>query len=62
MNNLIKFVISIAFLIAAVSSQDTEIEEASTGLYQIEGKIFPPEIDNNLQWTRDTEVKILIKN
>ena len=51
-----KFVISLALLLAVVSGQDTEIEEASSGLFQIEGKIFPPEIGDNNLWTQDTQV------
>lgn len=50
------FVISMTLLMAIVSGQDTEIEEASTGLYQIEGKIFAPEIGDNNLWTQDTQV------
>jgi hypothetical protein len=56
MNKIIKIVISLALIVAKVSSQDTEIEEASTGLYQIEGKIFPPEIGEENNWTQDTQV------
>lgn len=59
MNKIIKFVISLVLIVASVCSQDTEIEEASTGLFQIEGKIFPPEIGDNNLWTQDTQVKKL---
>lgn len=57
MNKIPNFVILLALIVASVSGQDTDIEEASTGLYQIEGKIFSPEIfdDKNL-WIQDTQV------
>lgn len=56
MKILINSLISLLLIIASVSSQDTDIEESSTGLYQIEGKIFPPEILSNSKWTQETEV------
>lgn len=52
-----KLLISLVLIISTVSSQETEIEEASTGLYQIEGKIHSPEIGDNFKWTQETQVK-----
>lgn len=54
----LKFLISLSLFIITVGCQETEIEEAATGLYQIEGKIFPPEIGNENfnKWTQDTQV------
>lgn len=53
---LVKLVILLALIINTVSCQETEIEEASTGLHQIEGKIFSPEIGDNFKWTQETQV------
>lgn len=56
-----RFAIFILFLLKAVSSQlpDTDIEENSTGWYQIEGKVYPPELyDTNEKWQEETEISV----
>lgn len=52
----VKLLISLVLIINTVSCQDTEIEEASTGLHQIEGRIFSPEILDNFKFTQETTV------
>jgi hypothetical protein len=58
------YFISIIALFCAIDlslSQDTEIEENSTGLYQVEGKVYPPELSNDenyKNWIQDTEIVI----
>lgn len=55
------FVIFAIFLFNFVSSQISDggdIEESSTGLYTIEGKVYPPEISNENNWQDETLVFI----
>jgi hypothetical protein len=33
-----------------------DIEEQSSGLYQIEGKVYPPEIGNENNWQDETQI------
>ena len=49
----------VLFLVNLVSSQvlDSEIDE-DNGLYTIEGKVYPPEIDNNNNWQAETTIEI----
>lgn len=46
-------------LVSLVSSQvlDSELDE-DNGLYTIEGKVYPPEIDNNNNWQEETSIQI----
>lgn len=52
-------VILTLFLVNFASSQvyDTEIDEENEGFYTIEGKVYPPEIENDNNW-QDTEIQI----
>lgn len=55
-----KFYICFLFLLKVVSSQlsDTDIEENSSGWYQVEGKVYPPEIGTENNWQEDTQIII----
>lgn len=55
-----KFVICVLLLLKVVSSQipDTDVDESSTGWYQIEGKVYPPEIGTDENWQEDTQIII----
>lgn len=56
-----KFAIIICFafiFINNVLSEDTDIEENSTGLYQIEGKVYAPDLGDNDNWISDTEISL----
>lgn len=55
-----KFYIFFLFFLKTVSSQlpDTDVEENSTGWYQIEGKVYPPEIGTENNWQEDTQIII----
>lgn len=55
-----KFTIFILILLKTVSSQitDTDVEENSSGWYQIEGKVYPPEIGTDEIWQEDTQIII----
>lgn len=55
-----KFVICVLLLFKVVSSQipDTDVDESSTGWYQIEGKVYPPEIGTDENWQEDTQIII----
>lgn len=58
-----KFYIFLVLLLKTVSSQipDTEVEENSHGFYQIEGKVYPPEIydsSENINWQEETTIQI----
>lgn len=33
-----------------------DLDEPSTGLYQIEGKVYPPEIGNENNWQDETQI------
>lgn len=46
----------IGCLQSAASEDSMDIEEHSTGLYQIEGKVYSPEIDNNNNWQDETQI------
>lgn len=54
-----KISLFILFLLKTVSSQlpDTDVEENSTGWYQIEGKVYPPELGED-NWQEDTQIII----
>lgn len=55
-----KFTIFILVLLKTVSSQiaDTDVEENPSGWYQIEGKVYPPEIGTDENWQEDTQIII----
>jgi hypothetical protein len=55
-----KFTIFLVLLLKTVSSQipETDVEENSSGWYQIEGKVYPPEIGSNEVWQEDTQIVI----
>ncbi|KAG5669153.1 hypothetical protein PVAND_017048 [Polypedilum vanderplanki] len=58
--NLISIICLIS-IFNGLLAQDTEIEENSTGLYQIEGKVYPPELstdENYKNWVQDTEIVV----
>jgi hypothetical protein len=46
--------------ISSSLSQDTEIEEPSTGLYEIEGKVYSPELFSNddKNWINDIQIHV----
>lgn len=54
------FVVFILFLMKTVTSElsDSDIEENSSGWYQIEGKVYPPEIGTSENWQEDTQIII----
>lgn len=56
-----KISILILFILKVVSSQipDTDVEENTTEWYQIEGKVYPPELyESNENWQEDTQILI----
>lgn len=57
---IMKFTIFILVLLKTVSSQiaDTDVEENPSGWYQIEGKVYPPEIGTDENWQEDTQIII----
>lgn len=57
--SIMKISLFILFLLKTVSSQlpDTDVEENSTGWYQIEGKVYPPELGED-NWQEDTQIII----
>jgi ER membrane protein complex subunit 7 len=54
------FSIFLIFLLKVVSSQipDTDVEENSSGWYQIEGKVYAPEIGTEENWQEETQIII----
>jgi ER membrane protein complex subunit 7 len=50
--------ITLLFCITIAYSQDMIEEPSSTGLYQVEGKVYNPElqIENSFEFTKDTEL------
>lgn len=41
---------------SAISQDSLDLEEQSSGLYQIEGKVYSPEIENNQNWQDETQL------
>jgi hypothetical protein len=52
-------IVLVLFLFNAVSSQiqDNDIDE-SESWYTIEGKVYPPEIDNTQNWQEETQILV----
>lgn len=46
----------LVLFIAAVNSQTQEIDEEGDSLYNIEGKVYAPEIDSNENWQEETQI------
>lgn len=55
-----KITILLLVLLTTVSSQlpDTDVEENPSGWYQIDGKVYPPEIGTTENWQEDTQIII----
>lgn len=57
---MMRFVIVCVLLVgclqSVVSEDSLDIEEHSSGLYQVEGKVYSPEIDNNNKWQDETQI------
>lgn len=59
MKNFIIFVLISLLTISTAYSQDTDLEESTTNEYQVEGKVFPPELasdENYKNWVQNTDI------
>lgn len=55
---ILVIVISLLLCISQSLSQETEVDENSNGLYQIEGKVYNPEAydSENKNWIDETDI------
>lgn len=56
MRKMILGLVLVAFIHSVISQDSIDIEEQSSGLFQIEGKVYSPEIENNQNWQDETQL------